>query len=241
VVLAKAPQPGRVKTRLCPPLSPASATSLQRACLSDLWARLGSLRGVERVLCYDPPDAAALFRELLGADADLLPQPTGDLGQRLVAAFEALFARGLSPVVALGAASPDLPLSLVTGALAALAAGDCEVAIGPAADGGYTLVGLRQPLREPFVAIPWSTPAVLTTTLKRCRQAGLAVRVLDPWDDVDDAASLDRLRDRVLASPDELPQLRRFFELESETDPDLSRPRNLTPATLSTPLAQRRP
>src|SRR4051794_40208663 len=91
VVFAKAPEPGRVKTRLCPPLSPAAAADFQRACLADLWARLANVPGVRRVLCHDPPTAADLFHELLGTEIDLLAQPQGDLGRRLAGTFESLF------------------------------------------------------------------------------------------------------------------------------------------------------
>ena len=211
VVFAKSPEAGRVKTRLCPPLSPAAAAVFQRACLADLWARLACLPGVHRVLCHDPPTAADLFHELLGAEIDLTAQPQGDLGQRLAGTFETLFARGLGPILAIGADSPDLPLSLITQAMEILIAGECDVVVVPALDGGYTLIGLGQPHREPFEAIPWSTAEVAAATLSRCRQAGLNVRTLSPWYDVDDAPSLARLRARVLACPDELPCLYRLL------------------------------
>jgi rSAM/selenodomain-associated transferase 1 len=211
VVFAKAPEPGRVKTRLCPPLTPESAAALQEACLLDLWDRIHEL-SVSRILCHDPTDSAGRFQNLLGEEADLLAQSPGDLGLRLVAAFDALFARGFSPVAAVGADSPDLPLVPLTDALEALEAGRCEVALGPAEDGGYTLVALRGPYPEPFEAIPWSTDAVFVTTVGRCRAAGLRVLTLAPWYDVDDATSLARLRASVCARPNELPRLYRLFE-----------------------------
>jgi uncharacterized protein len=211
VVFAKAPEPGQVKTRLCPPLTPAAAAELQRACLSDLWARLGCLTGVHRVLCHDPPGAAELFRDLLGSATDLLAQPEGELGQRLIAAFDQLFARGLRPLVAVGADSPDLPLEFLSLALKSLQDGPCEVALGPAVDGGYTLIGLSQPHPELFRRIPWSTSDVFAVTQERCREAGLRVLTVPEWDDVDDSASLSRLRERVLAQPHELPRLQQWF------------------------------
>jgi len=144
VVFAKTPEPGAVKTRLCPPLSPEDAAELQRACLQDLWARLDRLPRVRRILCYHPPGSADRFRDLLGRETDLLAQSEGDLGLRLTAAFESVFSRGLGPVLAVGADSPDLPLEIIARALDALRAGQCDVALGPAADGGYTLIGLRR-------------------------------------------------------------------------------------------------
>src|SRR5437899_1971265 len=144
VVFAKAPEPGRVKTRLCPPLTPEGAADLHQACLCDLWERLARLSPVRRVICHDPPESGPLFRRLLGSETEMLPQSEGDLGEKLIAAFQTLFARGLGPVVAVGADSPDLPLTLVSSALRVLAAGPHDVVVGPAVDGGYTLIGLNR-------------------------------------------------------------------------------------------------
>jgi rSAM/selenodomain-associated transferase 1 len=212
VVFAKAPTPGRVMTRLCPPLTPRVAAELQQACLVDLWRRLERGVDAQRVLCFDPPGAADLFRELLGGEVELLPQAAGSLGDRLTAAFEALFAAGFCPVIAIGADSPDLPTEHPRQAIRRLAAGECEVVLGPAEDGGYTLIGLSRPHPGPFEAIPWSTPEVLATTLERCRQAGLLFSTLPEWYDIDDAASLLRLRAAALARPEELPRVFQFFQ-----------------------------
>jgi rSAM/selenodomain-associated transferase 1 len=211
VVLAKLPEPGRVKTRLCPPLTPDAAAELQQACLCDLWARLAPLSPVRRLLCHDPPDAGERFRHLLGGRTDLLAQVEGDLGDRLIATFQALFARGLGPIVALGADSPDLPLPLITHALQMLASDSCDVVVGPAADGGYTFIGLNRFYPEPFLRIPWSTSEVCAFTHTRCIQAGLRLETLESWEDVDDVSSLVRLCDRVFTRPADFPQLCRFF------------------------------
>ena len=211
LLFAKAPEPGQVKTRLCPPLTPVEAAELQRACLRDLWTRLGALASPHVVLCHHPPEAGERFRDLIGGEPDLLAQSEGDLGHRLTAAFAALFGRGLGPVVAIGADSPDLPLEFIAQALDALRAGQCEVALGPAADGGYTLIGLHSLQPAVFEAIPWSTSQVFSATRERCRQADLRVLTVPEWYDVDDAASLARLREQVLASPADLPHLHRWF------------------------------
>jgi rSAM/selenodomain-associated transferase 1 len=210
VVFAKAPEPGRVKTRLCPPLSPEAAANLQGACLLDFWDRLDQL-SVHRVVCYDPPHSLGLFRDFLGAEADLLEQPAGGLGDRLFGAFEVLLGR-FGPVVAVGADSPDLPLNLIQEAILRLSKGTEDVALGPAEDGGYTLIGLCALHRELFEGIPWSTGSVFSITVERCVAAGLRVLTLSPWYDVDDAPSLERLRESVRRRPDELPRLYRLFE-----------------------------
>src|SRR5262249_53699732 len=142
---------------------------------------------------------------------DLLPQTGGDLGDRLSGAFQTLFGRGLRPILAIGADSPDLPLRLLDEAVRVLRAERHDVVLGPALDGGYTLIGLSRPHAEPFRAVPWSTNAVLAVTRERCSVAGLSVHLLDPWEDVDDGESLYRLCGRVLPRPQEFPHLCSFF------------------------------
>jgi uncharacterized protein len=211
VVFAKAPQAGRVKTRLCPPLTLAAAAGLHRACLCALWDRLAQLSPIHRILCHDPPECGETIRGLLGGEPKLLPQAGGDLGERLAAAFRNLFTRGFGPIAAIGADSPDLPLARMGEALHLLTAGACDVVVGPALDGGYTLIGLREFRPEPFSGIPWSTSEVCSTTCSRCAEAGLRLHLLDPWEDVDDGPSLARLRERVLSQPMDLPHLSRLF------------------------------
>ncbi len=210
IVLAKAPVPGRVKTRLCPPLSPVEAAALQRACLIDFWRRLSELSGVRRVLCYDPPDSLGLFQELLGEEVEALAQSDGGLGTRLSTAFAALFATGARPILAVGADSPDLPLSHLRQAIRHLEE-SCDLVIGPALDGGYTSIGMSRLQQAPFEAIPWSTGEVTKITLERCREANLRACLLPSWYDVDDAGGLERLRAAVTSNPPSFPQLTRFF------------------------------
>ena len=214
VVFAKAPVSGRVKTRLCPPLSAEGAAELQLACLQDLWLRLGRLREVERCLCYDPPDALDLFFSWLDGVTVHLPQAGGSLGERLTAGFAALFRAGYRAVVAVGADSPDLPLTHVTRALNHLLGGAQDVVIGPAEDGGYVLIGLDRPQPDLFRNIPWSTDRVADDTRERCRQAGLRLFELPPWYDLDRPSDLHRLRATVACRPDEFPHLSRHFSSE---------------------------
>src|SRR5438270_12065838 len=87
IVFAKAPVPGRVKTRLCPPLTPEAAAALHQACVCDLWERLACLPWARRVLCHDPPESGEQFRQLLGGETELLAQVEGALGIKLSAAL----------------------------------------------------------------------------------------------------------------------------------------------------------
>ncbi len=106
-------------------------------------------------------------------------------------AVHELFAASGGPVLLAGSDSPDLPLRLVEEAIDHLQRSD--VVIVPCRDGGYAIIGLRQPTTELFIDIPWSTPAVLEATRRRCRELGLSYHETAGWDDLDDMADLQRL------------------------------------------------
>jgi rSAM/selenodomain-associated transferase 1 len=114
---------------------------------------------------------------------DLWPQPSGDLGLRMAAAFDEAFRRGAARVVLVGTDLPFLAHEDVVGALEALARAD--VVLGPAPDGGYFLVALRRPHPELFFGITWSTPGVLAATRARAGALGLKTRLLDSQPDLD--------------------------------------------------------
>ncbi len=125
------------------------------------------------------------FRHQIGAD----------LGGRLRDAFETAFEEGCDDVVVTGSDHPTLPVDYVRGAFTALTA--TEVVVGPSADGGYYLIGLRR-LTWPkagglFADMPWSTPEVLAATRERARSLGLRHVELPEWYDVDDPSDLPRL------------------------------------------------
>jgi hypothetical protein len=119
------------------------------------------------------------------------PQAEGDLGARLAAAFRSLRSGGAARTLAVGADSPTLEPEVVRDAVAALETVD--VVLGPAEDGGYYLVGLRDAREELFRGIPWGTETVLAATLARAEEARLSVRMLPAWYDVDSVEDLMRL------------------------------------------------
>jgi len=198
VVVAKSPRSGQVKTRLCPPLSPLDAAGLHHAFLRDTTARVCGLADVRVVLAYAPPEDRELFAEV-SEGAVLLPQSDGDLGERLSAMFESLYARGFRRIVALGADTPTLPLAFVHRAFALLDLPDVGAVLGPAEDGGYYLIGLRGPQPHVFHGIPWSTGRVFAETKQRAEDTGLGVACLPPWWDVDTFADLGRLVEALRA------------------------------------------
>jgi hypothetical protein len=192
-IFAKQPIAGQVKTRLCPPLSPQQAAELYRSCLQETIAAMAAAPA-ERVLFFagDRSYFAETFPGLR-----LIPQSDGDLGRRLDQAFAQLFAEGCSAAALIGSDSPDLPLPLVADAFAAL--NHHDLAIAPARDGGYVLIG--QSVHNPglFRDMPWSSFELWPTTRQRAEQLGLSFRELDTWEDLDDLACLQRFCQR---SPD---------------------------------------
>lgn len=195
-LFAKAAIPGAVKTRLVPPLTPDAAAALAEAFFHDSLAlakRAARSSAARLVVVYTPATAEQWFRDRIGEDVDLIPQVDGDLTQRLGAAYQTLAARGCTTVCFVGSDSPTLPESSIHAAFSALANGN-DVAIGPTDDGGYYLIGLAAAHLAVFEKIAWSTPVVFAQTCAAARRLGLRVERLAPWYDIDDAASLNRLR-----------------------------------------------
>jgi hypothetical protein len=190
--MAKAPRAGHVKTRLCPPLTPDEAAHLYRAFLRDKVEQVRGLRGVSRVVAYAPAAARPCF-EALAPDFALVPQREGNLGARLVELFRQLLARGTEGVLVIDSDTPTLPPEFLRRAVDAIGDPRRDLVLGPSADGGYYLIGLRACRPELFEDMPWSTSEVLAETLARAGRLGLRVAMLPEWFDVDSGADLARL------------------------------------------------
>jgi len=187
IVFAKAPRPGRVKTRLAADLGAQEASRVYRRLGRRV---LDAVReGPYRTLVYyDPPDAEAEMRDWLGGESlEFRPQAEGDLGERMARAFEEAL-RDADRACIVGTDVPALRAALVVQALERLESAD--VVLGPAEDGGYYLMALSRPHPEIFRDVPWSTADVLGTTLERARHAGLRESLLPVLKDVDTAADL---------------------------------------------------
>jgi len=208
-VMAKAPRPGKVKTRLSPPLTPEQASVLNACFLRDTVASLheATLSGpAEWVISYTPVGEEAAFQGILDEGALLLPQRGDGFGERLVATAEDLFACGFSAVCLIDSDSPTVPTEeFATAAKRLLAAGNRAV-LGPSEDGGYYLIGLQKPMAHLFEDIAWSTDVVTAQTLERAVEAGLPVELLQPWYDVDDEDSLGRLYEELFDQRSALPR-----------------------------------
>jgi rSAM/selenodomain-associated transferase 1 len=197
--MVKAPRAGAVKTRLVPPLTGAEAASLASSFARDT---VESVRRVAReaVVAYAPDDGRDALEAVLGGEGLLwFAQRGEDLGARIESAASFAFGLVRGPVVVVGTDSPTMPPSFVERAFASLSAGESDVALGPTEDGGYFLVGLREPFEGLFRNVEWSTPRVYGQTASNASRLGLRVLELPRWYDVDTGADLLRLRDELLS------------------------------------------
>jgi rSAM/selenodomain-associated transferase 1 len=187
VFMAKWPEPGRAKTRLSPPLTPAEAAEMARCFLLDTLLEAAAA-DADRYLAFTPREAAPLFATLAGPGVGLIPADGPHLGVGLCAGQAAALARGYERVALVGSDLPHLPAHRYAEAFAAL--DHADVAIGPSGDGGYYLLAARAPTPALFENINWSTSVVLAQTLHRARTAGLRTAILPACDDADTADDL---------------------------------------------------
>jgi uncharacterized protein len=193
VIFAKAPLVGQVKTRLCPPLSPAAAAELAQCFLVDTVERACRLPTVTVYLAITPAESEPLFRSLLPFPVEYLAQRGTSLGEREHNVFVDLFQRGATRVVLIGSDIPILPLSHLQEAFHHLEDTCGDAVFGPSSDGGYYLVGMRVPHPELFENISWSTSSVMADTLAQAEKHSLNVTFVPTWHDVDDKDDLFRL------------------------------------------------
>jgi uncharacterized protein len=197
-IFVKPPVPGRVKTRLVPSVTPAEAAALAAAFFADTHALAHSC-GWARVVVACDGDPSALA---LAADAEVWPQGSGDLGERM----ERILRRALgdsTAAIAIGTDSPGLPRRFLDAARLHLASHDAVV--GPCEDGGFYLLGLRRCPAQLLHGLPWSVATTRAHTVERLLARGLTVAETEPWFDVDVAADLARLaellRDERIFAP----------------------------------------
>ncbi len=190
-MFAKFWAPGEVKTRLAARIGPEQAARLHRVFLETLIERLAFVAD-RRVLVYTPSMRRLEFRELAAAGWELQPQADGDLGQRMQVYFQRAYASGATQAVLIGSDSPTLPATFIESAFKRL--DETQAVLGPAADGGYYLVGAAGAVPPIFDRIAWSRPSVWAETVARLEAARWTFSVLPSWYDVDDWDDLQRLR-----------------------------------------------
>jgi uncharacterized protein len=244
-VMAKAPRPNHVKTRLVPPLTPQQAASLNASFLRDVTENIrdaGRAAPIAGFVAYAPEGSEALFDGMLApgtrlvlADGSIaVPSGVEGFGRALLHAASSLLAQGYGAACLLNSDSPTLPTAFLREAAEVLARPGDRMVLGPAEDGGYYLIGLKAPHAALFKEIAWSTDQVGAQTLAQARRIGLEVVTLPLWFDVDDAITLTRLVNDLTTSghdgpiPYAAPATRAWLErvalaerLEAKTPPPL--------------------
>jgi len=195
-VFARAPELGRVKTRLCPPFTADEAVRFHRALVEDTLDHLAKLNRLDlsRVLLLSRPLLQATDLDVPRGWTVGIQSP-GDLGAKLSSFFQGAFRRGVLRVVVVGCDSPTLPLEVVDDAFEDL--GQVDVTLGPASDGGYYLIGARLFLPDLFRGISWGTENVLRQTRDVLDRLGHSHHLLVPWYDVDRPRDLEKLREEI--------------------------------------------
>ncbi len=203
VIFAKAPIPGQVKTRLCPPLTPDEAATLHGSFVLDTLERTKLATTTLKLPCDRylacAPSSTHVFFKIMEErhGVKVIDQVGEDLGARMNQVCESMFARGYRRVVMIGTDVPTVPLNHFGQAQDQLEHHD--LVLGPALDGGYYLIGLKRKSPELFTGIPWSTNQVLKLTQDKAATIGLKTALLEPWRDVDTMADLQALIEANIA------------------------------------------
>lgn len=177
IVLAKAPVPGRVKTRLCPPCDADEAARLAEAALLDTLAAVAATPSRRRVLVLDGTPGPWLHTGF-----EVLPQRGDGLDQRLAYAFADVGEGGFL----IGMDTPQVTPELLADSLRLLHTAPVDAVLGPALDGGWWGIGLRAPDPAAFVGVPMSTSTTCAAQQARLRALGLRTGSLPSLRDVDD-------------------------------------------------------
>ncbi|MEW6778091.1 MAG: TIGR04282 family arsenosugar biosynthesis glycosyltransferase [Bdellovibrionota bacterium] len=190
IVMAKWPEPGAVKTRLCPPLKPEEAAELYEAMLRDV-LESSNLSDISLFLAFHPEDKEKEFRALAGKSVSLVPQRGETLVHRMNFCFEEVFAKGYAPVLMRNSDAPTFPETIIRDALLALEAGTPAV-FSPDESGGFGLVGLSKPFPDLWKE-PLASEDSYEEILRRSARLGIETMAVQSWYDVDTPKDLRRL------------------------------------------------
>jgi rSAM/selenodomain-associated transferase 1 len=203
-IMAKASVAGTVKTRLVPPLTYEEAAELNTCCLRDVASNIVAAAAwvpIQGFAAYHPAGSERFFDDLLPEGFKLLPPKESTIGRSLFHAAQDLFAAGYRSVCLLNADSPTLPTEVLVETVRLLREPGDRVVLGPAADGGYYLIGLKRLHRRLFEEIDWSTERVYRQTLVRAGEIGVPAALLREWYDVDDDETLGVLAREIWLGP----------------------------------------
>ena len=185
IIFTRYPAPGKAKTRLIPVLGKEGAANLHRLMTQRTIARALSLQNSRQlsVEIHYTGSSQQLMQDWLGTDLLYHQQSDGDLGARMLAAFQKSFNGGIEKVALIGTDCPQLKQQLLAKAFDELS--DKDLVLGPAKDGGYYLIGLRCLIPELFDGIHWGSSEVFASTLAIAQNLGLNIGVLPTLVDID--------------------------------------------------------
>ena len=199
-VMCKAPQPGRTKTRLATAIGAVAAAELSACFLRDVADAIDAVPetlGRHGYAVYAPVGSERILRDLFPSHFGLFLQAGEDFGDVLFGAARGLLAAGHDCVLLVNGDSPTLPPAFLVQAIELLRQPGDRMVLGPASDGGYYLIGLKQPHRHLFTGIAWGTDTVAHRTCDRANEIGLEAALLPEWYDIDDTTTLKWLRDEL--------------------------------------------
>jgi uncharacterized protein len=203
VIMAKAPRPGEVKTRLASSLSPAAVTAFYCCLLDDTLALARSLGEVEVAIMCPDSDVNALT-ELAGSETSVVAQKGEGLAAGLISVFAHFAESQQRRTIAFNSDSPHLPRNVLEDAFETLAAHD--VVVGPTHDGGYYLVGAKASHPTLFAGDGMGTSSALERLLAHARALELSVGFAAPFYDIDVADDLTRLAQELRLAPAKAPR-----------------------------------
>lgn len=203
VIMAKAPKPGVVKTRLVQSLPLAAVVELYRCLLDDTMALARSLDDVQVAIMCPASDVKDLSCAL-GDSIPIVAQSGDGLAAGLTSVFAHFATAGQPRIVAFNSDSPHLPASVLKSAFQALA--QCDVVVGPTHDGGYYLVGATASHPGLFLGDGLGTTNAYEALLGRVRALGLSVSLTNPFYDIDVADDLSRLARELQSVPARAPR-----------------------------------
>jgi rSAM/selenodomain-associated transferase 1 len=190
--MAKVPRAGNVKTRLQPFLTPRQSAEFASCLLHDTIEKVKNLQN-QLIIAYSPRNEREFFDRFLLAEMLFVEQNGSDLGEKMFNAFGFAFGRNADSVVMIGTDSPTFPGKFIEEAFIDLEASDAV--LGKTSDGGFYLIGLRRLKMEIFENVEWSSPRTFKQTKENIERAGLKLKEMPEWYDVDEPADLEKLRE----------------------------------------------
>lgn len=190
IIFVKYPEPGKVKTRLAEDIGREKAAQIYSGMAETIIHNVSNSTEYKTIIFFDPPERRSDVENWLQNNGyNLLPQEGKSLGEKMANAFSKAFSLGAEKAVIIGTDCVEISDEIISQAFDTLHRVD--VALGPAEDGGYYLLGLKEPMPEIFNDIHWSTNLVLKQTLKKLEEKGLKFKLLKTLRDIDTIRDLN--------------------------------------------------